>query len=294
MDSYTYYQNRIYGDEERAILSLNRAFLFGESVFTTFRTYDGKICSLDDYLERLYLGIEYLLLNEASVSKRSKSILFDEIVDGVKQLIARSDQDLILRVTAFLNQNRREMIASDDQVQFVVSSSLLPDRVIESLSLLPHPLLSRSWPSYLKIGEIAGKVIDLKKARREGFDDLLYHRSGKVLETTKSNLFFIDSKQRIITPSLQDGILAGITRKNLQKFCINVGISFVEKEIDISQLPTMQQAFASNSIFNILPIDRIGDIQFEEDHFLKKLAVDFYNYQLGNLISLEEYGSYSK
>ena len=63
-----------------------RGFLYGETVFTSFTTADHSFLYLEQHLERLFLGADYLFSPEAGARRMKKQI--------ISQLIKLKQQNL--------------------------------------------------------------------------------------------------------------------------------------------------------------------------------------------------------
>ena len=66
------YLNGDYVPESQASVHVNdRGFIFGDAVFDTARTFDGKMYRLDDHLDRLMRSLRYLRI-DPGLSKQLK------------------------------------------------------------------------------------------------------------------------------------------------------------------------------------------------------------------------------
>ena len=71
--------------EEIRVPVLDRGFLYGDSVYEVFRTYQGIPFLFDEHYQRL--------LNSARLCGMHISQTSDELVDAIKKTIAASDND---------------------------------------------------------------------------------------------------------------------------------------------------------------------------------------------------------
>ena len=66
----------------------------------------------------------------------------------------------------------------------------------------------------------------------------------------------------IITPNLDEYVLAGITRNFILNILPEVGLRFQEKDINLKDLPEFNEAFITNSLIEVLPVVSLGKITF--------------------------------
>ena len=86
--------------------------------------------------------------------------------------------------------------------------------------------------------------------------DMLYHQGGRVLETTRSNLFIVQRDGTLRTP--RDGILWGITRQQALK-AFEGHLDVKEGETTLAQLEDAAEVFLTSTTKGIMPIVRIDD-----------------------------------
>lgn len=92
------------------------------------------------------------------------------------------------------------------------------------------------------IGNYAGSVHVAGAAKQQGFDDVLYLDARElrfVTETSGANFFMVDRAGRLVTPPLDDQILAGVTRDSVITVAReDLGLEVEERPIAIEELLT--------------------------------------------------------
>ena len=89
-------------------------------------------------------------------------------------------------------------------------------------------------------GKITGGYINSALAKSEahwnGYDEaIVLNQDGHVAEGSAMNLFMVRNG-KLITPSVTDNILEGITRSSVLQFAQDLGIETVERSIDRTEL----------------------------------------------------------
>ncbi|MBK6620476.1 MAG: aminotransferase class IV [Saprospirales bacterium] len=95
-----------------------------------------------------------------------------------------------------------------------------------------------------------------KKIKEAGAYEALYHNGREVLESFRSNIFFVFDGPVLATPS--EDILFGITRKHVLKLGATL-FPVEERRISIGEIRHAREAFLTGSNKAVLPIVQIGD-----------------------------------
>jgi branched-subunit amino acid aminotransferase/4-amino-4-deoxychorismate lyase len=92
------------------------------------------------------------------------------------------------------------------------------------------------------------------EARRRGADDAVFLASGDiVLEGPVTNIWW--RLDRVLyTPSLELGILAGVTRATLIAAAAELGYEAREGAFPLSHLASAEEAFTSSSVREVMPV----------------------------------------
>ena len=110
-------------------------------------------------------------------------------------------------------------------------------------------------------GKISGAYITSSLAKTEaslsGFDEaLLLNSNGKVSEASGMNLFIVRNGE-LITPSVDQDILEGITRSSVIELAKSLGINVIERPVDKTELLIADEVFLTGTAAKITPIKQI-------------------------------------
>jgi len=121
--------------------------------------------------------------------------------------------------------------------------------VLSSLRRNSHSPLSR-----LKSTCYLDNILARTEAKAAGCDEaILLNESGYLAEGSTTNVFLV-SKGDLITPSLESGVLAGITREAVLEIAQALNVSTVEREVETRELSEAEEAFVTNSLLEIMPL----------------------------------------
>jgi 4-amino-4-deoxychorismate lyase len=155
--------------------------------------------------------------------------------------------------------------AEQDGVGFALVTAL-PDGLEEqrrrgvelaSLQLAIGAHARRSSPWLLpgvKSTSYAVNMAAQREAHRRGADDAVFvSAEGIVLEGPTSNVWFTEA-EKLCTPALDLGILAGVTRDTLLAAAAARGIEVVEDAFAIERLFAAGEVFTSSSVREVMPV----------------------------------------
>ena len=248
---------------EARIGILTHALHYGTGVFEGIRAYWSKDA------HELYVMRP---LEHYERWKQNCSILHIDVPPTAKQLceitveLARRNNfgtDLYIRPLAYKCAERIG-VSMDDQDAFFIAVLPYGEYMHSEKGL--HACIS-SWrriddnaiPPRGKIcGAYANSALAIEDARRAGFDEAIFlNESGHVTEGATCNLFML-RKGRLVTPSVTENVLEGITRDSIMELAWDqLGLEIVERPIDRSELYLCEELFLTGTAVGIAPVVRV-------------------------------------
>jgi 4-amino-4-deoxychorismate lyase len=240
--------------DEPVLSADDEALLRGRAAFETLRVYAGRPFRIRDHLERM----------EASAARLGVTWPggFAELADHA--LAAAAEPDAVLRL--YLTPGR-EGTGKPFSLALV---SALPDdleerraRGIALISLLGVRAEAPWLLGGVKSTSYAVNMAAEAEARKRGADDAVFVRDdGVVLEGPVTNVWW--RRGRILyTPSLDLGILAGVTRAVLIEAAPGVGYDLEEGHYSLDELLAAEEVFTSSSVREVMPVVAVDGTTFE-------------------------------
>jgi len=116
---------------------------------------------------------------------------------------------------------------------------------------------SRSLLSGIKSINYLDSLVAQSEAVAAGADQaILLNEQGFVAECSTSNIFLVVGGQ-LLTPSVESGILPGVTREVVLELAQDLGITARVGEIPLNDLLCADEAFMTNSIIEVMPITAV-------------------------------------
>lgn len=211
----------------------------GDGVFEVVRVYDGWPFALEDHFARLRRSAENLRLPLDLEAVRSDAHRL------LAQAGASPDHEL-LRIV--ITRGGRRLLLTE----------ALPESA-ERIRLTPITYAPTRILDGVKSLSYAANMLAGRLARERGFDEaLLVTPHGRVLEAPTSSIFWVTDGM-ILTPPLDDHILASITRALIMDVA---GAS--ERACTLDDLLAADEAFLASTIREVQPIDAIDGHSFGE------------------------------
>ena len=253
-------------EESKAQISIwERGFLFGDGIFETLRSYNGKLFLLTEHLERLF--------NSAKALNLKLDFSPEEIEQACNQLLeANQLKDARIRITLSRGRYDGRLELEESSSTFLITAQALspPDKEPKSFKLVrvnftlspDYPLARHKTLSYLPY------LYAYQQARSQNADEgLLFSSNGFILEASRSNLFFI-KEQKLKTPSLELPILPGITRAKVIEIAQSLGLEVEEGFYQEEELLSGKAVFLTNSVFPLVLVEQYqGKIFSHQESF---------------------------
>jgi branched-subunit amino acid aminotransferase/4-amino-4-deoxychorismate lyase len=241
----------------------------GLGAFEVIRSVRGRLLHGGAHFERLERSIGMLRMAPVDMTL---------IADWTGTVAAENDDGLIrVIVTAGgRDQGPNRVDAPSRTIVVWEPLPVLPER----LSLLPlrspwHPATDDSAISGVKWLSYAPNMASTDLAVAAGFDDaVLTTMDDVVLEMPTSSIAWV-AGGRIVTPSLDLGILLSITRDVMFECAARIGVEVVEGRFPLSDLLGADEALALSSGKLILPVGRIGDAEIPAGPVAGELAAAY-------------------
>lgn len=122
-----------------------------------------------------------------------------------------------------------------------------------------QPLRAKTSSAYI------ASALAKTEAIASGFDEaILMNTQGKVSEASAMNLFVVRNGQ-LITPSVDQDILEGITRNSILTLAKDSGIPVIERPIDKSELFIADEVFLCGTAAQITPVISVENYTLPND-----------------------------
>ena len=224
----------VIGPAEQAVIPVtDEGLTRGDGGFEVIRLYGGRPFALEEHLVRLANTCAGLRLDYDDDAVRAEAAAL---------LGAAGPVEALLRVVLTRGGRRImtvEPLPVPPAVARVATVTYSPTRVLDGLKTLSY----------------AANMLAGRLARERGFDEALFVTPhGRVLEGPTWSLFWV-AGGRLLTPPLEDRILASITRTYVIEEC-----EAEERACTLDDLAGAEEAFIASTVRVVMPIAAVDDI----------------------------------
>ena len=261
--------------EEATVSVRDRGFMYGDAAFETMRAYGGDVFEWEAHAERLARTCETLHLDhglsDADLRERIDATLdANDFADAsVKLSISRGVQPGKLTpkpveaptVVVYVSELPRGGEGSDP-----VWDAPARAEIVET-QRVPDAALPASAKTHNYLNGIRAKL-----ELSEGADAaVMLDGHGNLAEAATSNLFFA-ADRTLKTPGLDGPLLPGITRAVVFELAEELDISVEEGTYGPEDLRTADEAFLTNSTWELRPVGSVDGAELDVGPVTEALA----------------------
>lgn len=237
----------------------NRAFLYGDAVFETFKIIDNKILFFEDHYFRLMSSMRIIRMQIPM--DFTMEYLEEQILNLIRATTEKSDSHRV-RILVYRNQGGF-YLPKVNSISFIVSSVPLENALysietaIYEVDLYKDFYVTKQLLSTIKSTNRMINIMGSVFADENGLDNcLLLNDDKNVIEALQGN-FFMFMNNRLITPPISEGCLNGVMRKQILSIAKKIdAIEVVEIPISPFDLQKADELFITNVIKGIQPITK--------------------------------------
>ena len=251
-------------DQAHAVISVfDHGFLYGEGVYETLRTYNGRLFLFDRHMERLRTSANMLALTipltDGAIDARvADTIAAAGLPDGrdayVRILVTRGVGELTYELSA----------CPEPSVVVIVKPNVdPPPDLFERGVAVSMVDVVRNHPGsvnpIIKSNNLLNNALAMQQAfRKGGFEGVMRNYKGELAECTQSNLFIVKDGVAL-TPPVEAGLLPGITRAFLFEVGAGIGVAVKEAVLRDGDLFGADEAFLTGTTREVMPVVRVDD-----------------------------------
>lgn len=253
---------RITGERDAAISVFDHGFLYGEGVYETLRTYNGRPFLYDRHMRRLRRSAEMIVL-EVPFSDRELA----ERIQETTQAANLDGREVYIRVlvTRGIGELTYDPKATPiPSVVIIIKPNVDPpsEAFEKGVKVCLSPIL-RNHPGsvnpMIKSNNLLNNALAMQEAlRRGGTEAIMRNYRGELTECTQSNVFIVKNGVAL-TPPVEAGLLPGITREFVFDVGREAGVEVREQVLHDNDLFAADECFLTSTTKEIVPIVQVDD-----------------------------------
>jgi branched-chain amino acid aminotransferase len=271
---YVYLNDRIVPTAEAKVSVFDHGFLYGDGIYETMRVYDGVVFMLDEHLQRLYRSASLIRLDIHKDISEIKIAVYET-------LQANSLSNAYLRLTISRGQGPigldPELCKEPTFVVMATDFKNYPKSYYESgiklkISSIRRNLKDALNPQIKSLNFLNNILAKIEAKNEDAYEAIMMNAEGYLTEGTISNIFFVTPPIPplsrgggggvLCTPSIECGILDGITRAIVIDLAVRNGITVREGKFTKDELYMASEVFITNTTVEVMPVSRVDGVDF--------------------------------
>jgi branched-chain amino acid aminotransferase len=246
---------------EARVSVLDNGFTFGDAVYETLRTYGGRPFQMGRHLDRLRRSAAGL-----RIPLPLADALLRERVDAL--LAASGNPESYLRIIVSRGVGdisyAFERVQGPTVVMVTKPFQPLPDEAYRDGVAVIVSSVRRNHRTALdpalKCCNLLNNALAMQQARDQGaLEPIMLNHEGEVAEGSGSNVFLVKDGV-LLTPPLEAGILAGVTRAVVLERARALGVPAREATVHLPELLAADEAFITSSLKELVPIRTVDGV----------------------------------
>lgn len=260
---WIFLNDRFVTEQDAKISVFDHGFLYGDGVYETIRSYGKRIFMRDHHLTRLHRSADAIGLT-IPIPLNEWPRLLHEAME--RNQLGNEETDAYLRITVSRGAGEIGLdpaLCPTPTVVIIAKPLHQPAAELyqRGVSLIVAST-RRNLPSALSPQIKSTNFLNNILAKREAiaaqvFDALLLNWEGHLTECTVSNVFFASNGQ-LCTPSVECGLLDGITRAILLQIAEELKIPVHEGRFTPEELLQANECFLTNTSMEVMPVVSIN------------------------------------
>ncbi len=257
-----YLNNKLVSRGRARISVFDHGFLYGDGIYETLRAYDGVVFMLDEHVERLFRSASLIGLGVPKSPEAIKKAVY-------KTMKANRVKEAIVRITVSRGAGPvgldPALCPEPTFVIFAGQFKKYPRHYYQkgvSIAIADtRRNYRRALDPRIKSLNFLNNVLAKIEAKKKGvYEAVMLNYRGYLAEGTVANIFFIKNNV-LCTPSVQVGILDGITRRIILDAAKELHIETREGRFRPEDIHDAQEVFISNTTMEVMPVAGIEKVK---------------------------------
>lgn len=255
------------GKPQDSIGLADRGLAYGDGLFETIKVKDGQPVRLALHLQRLEQGCKRLGM-AVDIALLTAEIL---------EFCQASNAEVCKLILTRGEGPRGYAVPEQPQIQRILIASSLPNwpaaHAEQGVKLFPCSTRLSIQPRLAgmkhlnRLEQVLARAEWKDPAYAEG---LMLDMQERITDCVFSNIFFV-RKGILITPTVADCGVAGVTRAYIFQLALELNVECIEAELGLQDLQGMDEVFVCNSLYGIWPVRSFESFSWQPGEITRRL-----------------------
>jgi len=255
MKKFINYNGNIYEEGQHVLTAADHSYRYGDGLFETMKMIKGYILFEEFHFERLSLGLKVLKFNIPDL------FTTQNIGEEIKVLCKKNNCEALARVRLSVSRGNGGLYDCDNKLSYLIECWPLEKNGNEInsnglvIDVFRDARKSIDLFSNLKSANYLPYVMAAVWAKENNLNDaLILNQYNRICDATIANVFWVKDN-KIHTPSLSEGCVAGVMRNRILNLHMDMNESILTEDI----LLNADEVFLTNVITAIRWVKQCGD-----------------------------------
>lgn len=255
MPRISYVNGRYVPHDEAVVHVEDRGYQFADAVYEVLPVAGGRLCHLDQHLERLGRSLAALSIDWPVAPRALPAIL--------RQVVRRNlVTDGVVYLQASRGVARRNHVFPADAVSSLVVSAWPAKgpsaaQVEQGIAVAFRPDERWKRPDIKTVGLLPNALARQQAKEQGAYEAWLVDERGVVTEGAATNAYIVTASGELVTHPADRHILGGVTRCNVLAAARQAGMTVAERPFTPDEARSAREAFISGTTVMVLPVTRI-------------------------------------
>ena len=255
-----YLNNKLVPKGKALISVFDHGFLYGDGVYETLRAYKGTVFMLDEHMDRLFRSASMIGLTIPPKPGTIKKAVY-------KTMEANRLDDAVIRITVSRGAGPPgldpDLCPKPTFVIFASAFKKYPGQYYRKGVKVAIVNTRRNYnkaldPQIKSLNFLNNILAKIEAKKADAYEAIMLNYRGCIAEGTVSNIFFARNNV-LCTPSINTGILDGITRRIILDIAKELKIKTMEGNFRPEEIYNAQEIFISNTTMEVMPVTEIDN-----------------------------------
>ncbi|NFV79895.1 D-amino-acid transaminase [Magnetospirillum aberrantis] len=264
MARVTYVNGQYCLHHEAAVHVEDRGFQFADSVYEVAPVVTGRLCHLEQHLDRLERSLGALAI-AWPVRRAVLALIMGRVAD-----MNRVRDGVVYVQVSRGTAPRNHTFPAETPPTLVVgawtSKGPSTEAVEKGIAVVTRSDQRWRRPDIKTVG-LLPNLLARQSAKESGAAEAwLVDSGGFVTEATAANAFIVAADGALLTHPADGAILSGVTRANVIELARKAGIEVGERPFTVTEAMAAREAFVTGTTVTVLPVTRIDGLRVGEGH----------------------------
>ena len=283
MSRVAYVNGRYLAHHQAAVHIEDRGYQFGDGVYEVVMVLNGQFVDYDGHIKRLYNSLKSIHI-DIPISESALRVVMGRMI----RLNHLQHGSIYLQITRGVARRDHKFPAVSWPAMVMTAKHLASPPLPDQKGVAAITLTDERWARRdIKTIQLLPNCLAKQRAAEAGaFEAILVMPDGSVSEGSSSNVWIVNTAGELVTRTVNENILNGITRQSVQKIAQAHQLKMVERNFDVAEMLAAREVFITSATSIVTAVTQIDDQKIADGKIGRisaALREDYLRYATGDI-----------